>query len=331
MPQPQQEAYLYGINVQPTDGEPKPSAADFHALYSDTTTGYGLLTAREMPPIAAFTLQSSIGPQLVSIAVTPTRVTLSDGNGDDPTDGGTSTELQQLRRFHEFIFRDILNIVHPFLAADHDNLEQSYLIVPTRNQAATIDWPLVQRFQQPVRLLDGDAVAADRDADLAARKRAKLQFRAEDWLHRVVYPWYRVDAVKRYVVVRVHEHLTPFSAFPNDAFASYADYIEDKYQLEVTCAEQFMLEVQPVAEAGLNALVRGGGGETKTFAARGIELLIPELCQNLAFPGGMWLKATLLPSVLHRVQQLQAAEELRVELNAREYSWGACMQAFSLL
>lgn len=42
------------------------------------------------------------------------------------------------------------------------------------------------------------------------------------------------------------------------------------------------------------------------------EHLIPELCWRINFPAVYWLKATTLPSILHRICQFLIAEDLRV-------------------
>lgn len=41
------------------------------------------------------------------------------------------------------------------------------------------------------------------------------------------------------------------------------------------------------------------------------EHLIPELCKKVEFPSLYWLKATALPSIMHRVSSLLLADELR--------------------
>lgn len=51
------------------------------------------------------------------------------------------------------------------------------------------------------------------------------------------------------------------------------------------------------------------------------EHLIPELCWKINFPAVYWLKATTLPSILHRICQLLIAEDLRVTI-ARETKLG---------
>lgn len=52
------------------------------------------------------------------------------------------------------------------------------------------------------------------------------------------------------------------------------------------------------------------------------EHLIPELCWRINFPALYWLKATTLPSILHRVSQLLIAEDLRLTI-ARETKLGS--------
>lgn len=51
------------------------------------------------------------------------------------------------------------------------------------------------------------------------------------------------------------------------------------------------------------------------------EHLVPELCNRMDFPSLYWLKATTLPSILHRISRLLVAEKLRVTI-ASECSIG---------
>ena len=48
---------------------------------------------------------------------------------------------------------------------------------------------------------------------------------------------------------------------------------------------------------------------------------MPELCICFPFPAGLWLKATLLPSILYRISNICAIEEFRQGL-ARETGVG---------
>ena len=44
------------------------------------------------------------------------------------------------------------------------------------------------------------------------------------------------------------------------------------------------------------------------------EHLVPELCNKIEFPALYWLKATTLPSIIHRITQLLTAECLRQQI-----------------
>lgn len=51
------------------------------------------------------------------------------------------------------------------------------------------------------------------------------------------------------------------------------------------------------------------------------ENLVAELCMRFDFPSVLWLKATCLPTILHRITRLLQAEELRQKI-AREIRVG---------
>lgn len=60
------------------------------------------------------------------------------------------------------------------------------------------------------------------------------------------------------------------------------------------------------------------------------EFLIPEICHNFQFPADYWLKALLLPCILHRVHYLLLAEELRTRLIYKRIDEGKAPQIYEL-
>lgn len=79
--------------------------------------------------------------------------------------------------------------------------------------------------------------------------------------------------------------------------------------------QQFLIEVKAVTQK-FNRLHSGESEDgRKTASIRGPELLIPELCHNFHFPGDLWLKLTIMPSVLHRLFNLLHAEQIRLDIN----------------
>lgn len=280
--------YLYTFTTIPNFEST--STESYHELLTSTQS-FGLLTTKQLPRLAEFTLHQSYGSILVTVQPTTTCITDLQ-----------APQLLRLIKFHNLIFDEVVGARQPFLANDWANKENAFLIVPT-NAQNQVDFSVVDEFQSLLPCPDPPL------------KRSKLSQTPEDFMHRIVYPWYRADSDTRYVVTKVHEHLTPQSAFPGDSYDSYADYILDKYNVGVTDSDQFMLEVKAI-HPSMNALARP---PPRAFAVRGPEMLIPEFCHNLRFPGALWLKAMLLPSILHRMHFLLNAEAIRVRLNMGEY------------
>lgn len=287
LPQAKVNLYLYEISFRPKFRPDDSNIEIFYNLFN-SEQNYGILTAKPLPATGAMKFYQSFGAiecQISSSAAT--------------TAVATDELLTKLKRFNHTLFCDILDIKKSFLAFDS---KDSFIIVPTK--AAAIDWSIVDSFQklQPIR-------------ERGESERRNETYNYNDWIHRVVCPWYRRDHATRYVVTRINESLTPLSSFPNDDFQTYDSYVKDKYNVSVNHSDQFLIEVKGIT-THLNRIHAGDGedGRRKTNV-RGPEFLIPELCHNFQYPGDLWLKATLLPSLLHRMTYLLHAENLREWLN----------------
>lgn len=290
MPDGSQTAYLYVIKIEPAfsptnDGDDNTEI--FHQLFSSNRE-YGILTAKQLPRLGSMRFYQSFGAINCTISHTSTKISIVDLN-----------DLVKLQKFTYSLFNDLLGIQKSFLVYD---FVHSYMVVPTKNGA--IDWEIVREFQTWSPL---------EQKGTAERERAT--YSPDDWLHKVICPWYRSDQATRYVVTHVREDLTPASAFPNDFYPTYAAYIQEKYPVSVIQLGQFMIQVKGIT-TNYNRIHPGQGedGRRKT-SVRGPELLIPELCHNFKYPGDLWLKATVLPSILHRLPYLLHAENIRCKLN----------------
>lgn len=290
MPQERKTAYLYVINIEPAfcptnDGEDNTEI--FHELFK-SARNYGILTTKPLPRLGAMKFYQSFGAIKCTISHVPTKVTID-----------SLLQLVQLQKFNFMLFNHLLEIRKSFLVYD---LNDSYIIVPTVSGA--IDWDVVTAFQSWSNLRRKTEV-----------ERERATYATEDWQHKVICPWYRSDQVTRYVVTKVREELVPTSPFPNSDFVSYANYVEQKYNEKVVNNNQFMIQVKGITTS-FNRINPGQGEDgRKKSNTRGPELLIPELCHNFNFPGDLWLKATVIPSILHRFPYLLHAENLRLGLN----------------
>nr|CAD7399819.1 unnamed protein product [Timema poppensis] len=153
-------------------------------------------------------------------------------------------------------------------------------------------------------------------------QRLALTFDKKSLEQTVIIPWYRGKfAEQNYIVTRVCEDLSAQSSFPTEDYMSYADYFDKKYGLKVLRPNQPLIEVKAISNK-LNCLrprgiVSNSAGKRKRQELQEDfeEHLIPELCMQYTFPAELWLKATALPTILHRVTYLLMAEELRQTLS----------------
>ncbi|XP_058129328.1 endoribonuclease Dcr-2 [Anopheles coustani] len=257
---------------------------------------FGILTRKPLPPLAQMKLFVTLGGIEVELVPEPLHVTLASDSG----------QLALLKRFHLLVFRDMLKVWKGFTVLDTDPEENGFLIVPLLG-SETIDWKLIEQFPylRPA-------------TEASPRVRQQLRFEPERYLHRIIHPWYKHDADQHYVVVRVREDMRPSTPFPNERYASFEDYFAtEHHQTIFRHDDQFLIEVKGVSTS-LNRLHPGkeadGGSSSRSKHLEFQEILIPELVHNYEFPADYWLKATLLPSTLHRIHYLLLAESIRVDL-----------------
>lgn len=94
----------------------------------------------------------------------------------------------------------------------------------------------------------------------------------------------------------------------------------EKYAHEIgriVNSEQFLIGEKGIT-SDLNCLNAGegdDGGHRHSARQSEMEYLIPELCHKFRYPGDLWLKATVLPTTLHRITYILHAECLRIKIN----------------
>lgn len=289
-----QACYLYIIEMKAgfTLTDDNHGDLTFQQLLNENRN-FGLLTTKRLPKLATMPFFLSLGQVNVNLLENPIEIVLNN-----------STEMKQLRNFHVMIFRDLLKIWKSFFVYDFDNEENSLFLTATRDES--IDWEVIRNFQNlPPSREKSDC------------ERNQMQFKPADYLHKVVSPWYRADteANRVYIVTKVNENLTPESPFPNTDFDSYKDYFTKRYFMTTFHNQQFMIEVKGVT-CNLKRLFPGDGedGGTKKNWHKLTENLIPEFCHNYGFPGVLWLKATIIPSFLHRLHTVLLAENFRQKI-----------------
>ncbi|KAG5314150.1 DICER Endoribonuclease, partial [Acromyrmex insinuator] len=297
-PQPLQLLYLHVFDctsLYPVTGYDNRRVI-FYNLLNDKS-GFGILSTKRLPKIPSFPIFMKDGELNVDVKSNHATIVLSQNN------------IELLKRFNFLLFSEIIPVIKSFMIFDNDNLENSFVIVPL-NDKQEINWEIVETYQ---------------DLELRITPNIPFHFRTSDYELALVAPNYRYNAV--YIVTRVCDDLTPESYFPNEDFDTYTHYYKEKHGLIIKNLQQSMLEVKPIP-IKINyikprKLSEGPLKNKKTddTVEDLQEHLVPELCYKINFPSVYWLKATTLPSILHRICQILIAEDLRVTI-ARETKLG---------
>lgn len=260
---------------------------------------FGILTSKTLPEIANFPLFMHQGTVLVSIQNKGADFYLEN-----------DIQLKQLRNFHTMVFRDILQIFKYFCTFDNSNEENSYLLVPLLQESprkVTIDWNVVINFQNLPQLIIPSKI-----------EKMRKKYVADEWIGKVVVPWYsnHHNKDKEYMVVKVHENMSPLSNFPKAEYNSFKDFVETVYKEKVERTDMFMIEAKAITKSKkFFAAGQGKGGSKKKIKEEYVTMFIPELCHNSTFPADLWIKSKLLPCILHRLTSILVAEKLRHSLN----------------
>ncbi|KYM88476.1 Endoribonuclease Dicer [Atta colombica] len=296
-PQPLQLLYLHVFDctsTSPVTGYDNRRVV-FYNLLNDKS-GFGILSTKSLPKIPSFPIFMKDGKLNVDVKSDHATMVLSQN------------KIELLRRFNFLLFSEIIPVIKSFMIFDNDNLENSFVIVPL-NDKQEINWEIIETYQDLERIIPN----------------IPFHFRTSDYELALVTPSYRYNAV--YIVTRVCDDLTPESCFPNEDFDTYTHYYKEKHGLIIENLQQSMLEVKPIP-IKINyikprKLLEGPLKYKKTddTVEDLQEHLVPELCHKINFPSVYWLKATTLPSILHRICQILVAEDLRVTI-ARETGLG---------
>ncbi|KAG6448847.1 hypothetical protein O3G_MSEX005733 [Manduca sexta] len=276
----------------------KPKESRDRALYDflQSDDGFGILTQSKLPKLCNFPAFTKVGEAKISVDVNYAVIKLDKKLFDI------------VKRFHYFIFDQVLAVAKKFLV--FEGIQNCMYVVPVkRNDGYDIDWATMREHKtiRPVKP----------PPDTERMSFSSLTVAKEKYLNSVVTPWYRGSILpERYIVSNVLEYKTPESQFDSEAFYTYADYYLAKYNLSVLGQkDQPLLEVRNISTrmncllpraATINTftdkqqrLVSASQGDEKPKGFP--ELFVPEFCIKYDFPGVLWYKAKLLPSIIHRI------------------------------
>lgn len=298
-PEPNKTVYLHLIKFMPVYQEPTNDRLNvfYHLLKSDYE--FGILSTKPLPQVCEFPIFMNVGELLITVESNVTTLQLSE------------EDIQCIVNLHSLLFLHVLQLVKSFMMRDTESKENSYLIVPVKPGTVTrveIEWDIVRNIK---------SIPKVKEPSKEVRKQLVVNDRTH--LGSVISPWYRsLLPQQNYVVTKVCTDMTEKSQFPSEEFQSYEDYFRNKYNLEVFCKDQPLIEVKAISSK-INCIRPRGlskqSGRRRKLDEEGFdETLIPEFCVKFDFPAVYWLKATALPSILHRIHHLMIAEEFRMQV-----------------
>ncbi|XP_065211445.1 endoribonuclease Dicer-like isoform X2 [Planococcus citri] len=294
-PRPDADTFLHIIHLKTAYEEPNDSRKSYFHKLMQSDKEFGILSSKKLPQLCEFPVYSDLGQVNVTIEVNAKIMKL------------TGEEVDKLLSCHKFIYLDVLQIVKGFLIGDRCNGDNSYCIVPLEpsdNGSMNIAWDVVNNLS-----IRSDII------EPSETERVSTHYSSNDFLGKVVTPWYRMLTQRYYIVTKVCTNLRPTSKFPSGEYDTFTEYYHEKYNLEVKNPIQPLLEARIITDnlkcirpRAQNPGIKKKKGEKEPDLP---VILLPEFCIRQSFPAVYWYKAVLLLGITHRLHYILLAEQLR--------------------
>lgn len=164
------QVFVHVIHLTPKFGLAKSHTTNTAAMHDIYTSNlcYGLITANPLPEICNFPIYVSAGEIEVNFKVNQNTITL------------TYEQIIKIRRFHVFVFSEVLRILQSFLMLDNSADAPMMLLVPLLRNSCEIIFDIIEQHErlEPVEEPNRNA-------------KASLVVTADEYLGRIVTPWYR--------------------------------------------------------------------------------------------------------------------------------------------
>ncbi|CBY11646.1 unnamed protein product [Oikopleura dioica] len=242
----------------------------------------------------------------------------------------SATQLEIIKSFHQYIIQDVIRIERPggVVQFNPDKSPVPYLIAPVDCDNGIeweIDWDYLTESIAG-RVLAKEAAEAERRVNTYSEDDPFIFHKSEYEDSVVICSYRRHDAPtqNRFYVAEIQYDMDPDSPFPADDYESFRQYYMQRWALCLTNEKQPLLDVDHT-DCRLNLLTpRFVTQKGRALPASALEkkrqkyedkanrqYLIPEILDVHPVSASLWRKAVCLPSILHRITCLLAAEDLR--------------------
>nr|BAX36482.1 Dicer3 [Planococcus kraunhiae] len=289
-----EKCYLHVIYITPK--YPIPTTNDRKKCNELLTNAYelGIITRNRLPKVCDFPVFSDLGEMAINIVTNHRSYVL------------TKEQISTITKFHREIFLKAIQVVKKFLVYSEKN-DSGYFIVPLKpgNDEFVIDFEVVFNKWE---IFDVEEPTKE--------QRKETLYDKTNYLEQVLIPWYQKQSKNSkmyYIVTNVDRGQKLSKPFYDKKYKSFAEYYEKRHNLEALSPNQPLMEARAITHH-LDCLRPRAVTSEQSKRSRPDFFLVPEFCIKQTFPACYFYKATLLPSVLHRLHHLLLAEELREKI-----------------
>lgn len=161
------QAFVHVIHLTPKFTITDTNTTAMYDIYRSNLC-YGLITANPLPEICNFPIYVSAGEIQINFQVNQNTITLTD------------EQIKYIRRFHVFIFAEVLNVLQSFLMLDNSTDAAMMLLVPLRGNSYEIAFDIIEQHERLEPVEEPNRTV-----------KASLNVTADEYLGKIVTPWYR--------------------------------------------------------------------------------------------------------------------------------------------
>ncbi|XP_050727390.1 endoribonuclease Dicer-like isoform X4 [Eriocheir sinensis] len=206
--------------------------------------------------------------------------------------------VNQIKHFHKVVFETLLGINQSLF--DYLPQQTGLFLLPMSGNS--IDTSLLQHI-------------ASLDSLRMHEKSSHVDifnFERSAFEDSVIYPLYKPVSETMFYVTEIHDNMNPLDPFPNTGkqFTSYEHYFLSEYKRKITNKNQPLVTAKHLP-TDLNFLKQRTTKQSKKKSGSDPPKYVPELCGVLPIKASLWWQIMLLPSVLHRLNSLLVANDLK--------------------
>lgn len=201
-------------------------------------------------------------------------------------------ELDLIKRFHAYIFEEILGM-QTEMEFIPEKAPFSTLLIPLKNngnQKYLIDFNVARETLKgfPPKPTD--------------EERKNFVYNPEFYRDAVIKPWYRLNERDAYYIGEVETNIYPNSNFADQKYKTFAEYFKEKYDLEIYHTENPLLDVDNTSNR-MNLLlprITATKAFKRSLDHNQKQFMVPELVSIHPMPASFWIMVIELPTALFR-------------------------------